>query len=150
MYKKNKGFTLIECIVYMFLSVLIMAIGFKILVTSTNAFFKTVNMSLDLNSINEGFLDLDRFLNDNEVQRVTSDENKIIIYKGNEKSIYEMQEISRLENNLVIKYFDIRNLDKYTTRNTIISNISNFHVKNKGRIMYVTIEKGGNEYKRCI
>lgn len=150
MYKKNRGFTLIECIVYMFLSVLIMAMGFKLLVTVTNVFFDTVNMGLDLNSINEGFLDIDRFLRDNKVQKIESDENKLVIYKGDNKNICEIQEISKLDNNLVIKYFDIRNLSKYTTRNTIVSNISDFKVKTKGKIIYLTVKKGGNEYKRCI
>lgn len=150
MYKKKKGFTLIECTVYMFLSVTIMIIAFKLLVTSTSVFLETVKKSLELNSINECFLDIDRFIRDIKVQKITSDENKIVIYKGDGKNIYEMQEISKLENNLVVKYFDIRNLNKYTTRNTIVSNISDFKVKNKGRLIYIAIKKGGNEYKKCI
>ncbi|MBD7910029.1 MULTISPECIES: prepilin-type N-terminal cleavage/methylation domain-containing protein [Clostridium] len=150
MFRKNNGFTLIECVVYMFLSMLIMIIGFKLLVTCTSVYFETVKKSLGLNSIDGSFLDIDRFLRDTGVQKISSEDNKIIIYRGDKSNIFEIQEILKFENNLIIKYYDIRNFNRYTTRNTIISNIDDFKVKIKGRLIYINISKGGTEYRKCL
>lgn len=150
MCKKHKGFTLVECVVYMFLSVIIMIMAFKILFSSSNIFMETINKSIYINSINEGFLNMDRLIMDEKVVKISSDEDKIILYIGNEKGIYEIQEISRIDNNLVIKYFDIRDFTNYTTRNTIVYSIDDFKVKGKGRLLYIAIKKGGNVYRKCI
>ena len=59
MYRKSKGFTLLEIIIYMGLSLIICLIGYKVVMEVKNMYSKSIEESLSLNSVEEAFITID-------------------------------------------------------------------------------------------
>lgn len=151
MYRKSKGFTLLEIVIYMGLSLIICLIGYKLVLQVKNIYLKSIEESLSLNSVEEAFITIDKFAREVEVIDISNINNKLVINKGYfTDSYYEKRIIEGSEGNLLIKYYDsIGNLD-YTGKSTLITKISNFNVISKGKLIFITFKKGGVNYTKCL
>ena len=50
----------------------------------------------------------------------------------------------------MIKYYDIRNFEDFNARNTLALEIEEFEIKIKGKLIYLSLKKGGEEYIKCL
>ena len=153
----KKGFTLIECIIYMFIGTIIVSISLKILINTSISYKKLVNNLEDMNTVENTFINLERLFKDETIKKIiVSGDDKVEIYKRNEERYnidqipYEKAEIIKLKNNLVINYYEFFTEYKLQAKNVLIENIDDFKILRKGKLRYLIITKGGREYARCI
>ena len=145
---KNKGFTIIECIAYLSISLMIVSIGVKLLMDSKKIFYMGIKENMSLNSIEEAFHMIDVMKIDN-FDEINGDvfKNKVIFYKN---SSLEKNELCKDNDNLIIKYYNATSYSRPVSKNLLLSNIENFEVKKKGKLIYIKIKKNGEEYVKCI
>lgn len=150
MYKKKRGAALLECTIYIFLCVILSAILVRIILNIDYLYLKSINENINESDINDFFINVERFLNEDEVQKVEVINNTLIIYKGNSEKNFQKEEIYKEGNKVMVKYYDIRNFEDYNTRNTLGKDIENFRLKIKGKMIYLFIKKGGKTYIKCL
>lgn len=151
MYRKCNGFTLLEIVIYMGLSLVICLIGYKEVMQVKNIYLKSIEESLSINSVEEAFITIDKFAREIEVISISNINNKLVINKGHDTDdSYEKRIIEESEGNLLIKYYDSKNILDYKGRSTLIIKISDFNVISKGKLIYITFKKGGVIYTKCL
>ncbi|SFU28621.1 hypothetical protein SAMN04487886_100155 [Clostridium sp. DSM 8431] len=150
MYKVKKGTTLIESILCIALIMIITAILANIFISVNNIFIRCEESEMAENDINDLFINIERFLNEEGVQKINSKDNKLIIYKGTLDKEYEKEVINKEADKIIIKYYDIRDFEYYNTYNTLAKKIDKFDIKRKGKILYITVSKGGKEYVKAL
>lgn len=151
MYRKSTGFTLLEVVIYIGLSLTICLIGYKLVMQVKNIYLKNIEESLSLSSVEEAFITIDRFARESSEIEISNINNKLVINKGGfTDDSYEKRIIEESQGNLLIKYYDSRDQLNYKGRSTLITNISKFNVISKGKLIFITFEKGGTIYTKCL
>lgn len=150
MYKRKKGMTLIECVTYMGVLVILSCVLIKIIMNTDHLYMKTIQTYSRQSDVENIFTNIERFINEEDVNKIEVRNNNIIIYKGNSKKNFKKEEIFKDNDKLMIKYYDIRNFEDYNTRNTLGLKIQEFKVNVKGKLIYIIIKKGGKEYIKCL
>lgn len=149
MYIKNKkkGFTLIELIIYLAVSLTIVLILSDIFIVFYKSFNRNINKDRNINSIENGLVAIKDMVMDSRVIFKESDKNSLLIYQKF-KDFYWVQSIYKKDNNLIVEYSEqyFNNVSIRKGRQTIIKNINNFYVYEKGNLLYVKIIKEGEEY----
>ena len=136
MYIRNnkKGFTLIEMIIYLAVSLLIILILSDIFIISYKSFNKNINKDSCINSIENGIIAIKDMSMDSRVIFKEKYNNSLLLYQKF-KDFYWVQSI--------YKY-------KIKAEQTIIKNINNFYVYKKENLLYIKVVKEGEEYIICI
>lgn len=150
MYKARKAVTLLECIAYIGLLAILSLILVKNIINTDNFYMKTRKIYSDKNDIDNLFMNIERFMDEEDVKSIDVENNMLIIYKGNSEKIFEKQEIFKKGNKILIKHYDIRNFEDYNTYNTLDLEVDDFKVKVKKKLIYLIIEKGGRKYIKCL
>lgn len=149
MYIKNKkkGFTLIELIIYLAVSLTIIFILSDIFIAFYKSFNRNINKDRNINSIENGLVAIKDMVMDSRVIFKESNKNSLLIYQKF-KDFYWVQSIYKKDNNLIVEYSEqyFNNVSIRKGRQTVIKNINNFYVYEKGNLLYVKIIKEGEEY----
>jgi len=151
MYRKRKGFTLLEIVIYMGLSLMICLMGYGLVMKLRNIYLISIEESLSLNSVEEAFISIDKFARELDVEHISNINNKVVISKGYfTDDSYEKRIIEELNGNLFIGYYDSTEKEFTERKRTLIVNIKNFKVISKGKLIFITFEKGGVTYTKCL
>lgn len=150
MYKKKKGIILLECIIYISLSLILICILVKILLNTDYMYIKTMKNETISSDINDFFINVERFVNEEDVKKVEVSNNVLIIYKGTSEKDFQKEEIFKDDSKIMIKYYDIRNFEDFNARNTLALGVEEFEIKIKGKLIYLSLKKGGEEYIKCL
>lgn len=150
MYKKKKGIILLECIIYISLSLILTCILVKILLNTDYMYIKTMKNETISSDINDFFVNVERFVNEEDVKKVEVSNNVLIIYKGTSEKDFQKEEIFKDDSKIMIKYYDIRNFEDFNARNTLALGVEEFEIKIKGKLIYLSLKKGGEEYIKCL
>ena len=150
MYKKKKGIILLECIIYISLSLILTCILVKILLNTDYMYIKTMKNETISSDINDFFVNVERFVNEEDVKKVEVSNNVLIIYKGTLEKDFQKEEIFKDDSKIMIKYYDIRNFEDFNARNTLALGVEEFEIKIKGKLIYLSLKKGGEEYIKCL
>lgn len=153
MYIRNnkKGFTLIEMIIYLAVSLLIILILSNIFIVSYKSFNKNINKDSWINSIENGIITIRDMSMDSRVIFKEKDNNTLLLYQKF-KDFYWVQSIYKKNNQLIVEYSERYGNGAYKikAKQTIIKNINNFYVYKKENLLYIKIVKEGEEYITCI
>lgn len=150
MYKKKKGIMLLECIIYISLSLILTCILVKILLNTDYMYIKTMKNKTISSDIKDFFVNVERFANEEDVKKIEVSNNVLIIYKGTSEKNFQKEEIFKDDSKIMIKYYDIRNFEDFNARNTLALEIEEFEIKTKGKLIYLSLKKGGEEYIKCL
>lgn len=150
MYKKKKGIILLECIIYISLSLILTCILVKILLNTDYMYIKTMKNETISSDIKDFFVNVERFINEEDVKKVEVSNNVLIIYKGTSEKDFQKEEIFKDDSKIMIKYYDIRNFEDFNARNTLALGVEEFEIKIKGKLIYLSLKKGGEEYIKCL
>ncbi len=150
MYKKKKGIILLECIIYISLSLILTCILVKILLNTDYMYIKTMKNETISSDIKGFFVNVERFVNEEDVKKVEVSNNVLIIYKGTSEKDFQKEEIFKDDSKIMIKYYDIRNFEDFNARNTLALGVEEFEIKIKGKLIYLSLKKGGEEYIKCL
>ena len=159
---KKKGSTLIELLLYMSLSLVISLIGMKILLDTRQVYYKNLDESLNSNHISEGFIRIEEITKEEDkdkiLERIEVLPDSIKFY-CNDYELKEapkgkiIKELMKINDELVFVYHKKVNEDYIrlpTPINTIMDNIEEFHVIKKGKLVYISVKRGGEVFIKCI
>ena len=148
-FNKKKGFILLEDVAYLTIYLMIVSMGCKLLLEVKNIYYESIKENMNMNCIEEAFhmIDVMKIEDFDEVYR---ENNKIIFFRKISSNVWEKNKISEFNNNLVIEYYDIKNSNRPSNRNTILTKIDNFEVKKKGKLIYLTVERKGEKFTKCL
>ena len=135
--KKKRGFTIIESLAYIFLTTMILSSGINLFISMYKDYLESIQLSIKYNNYQNFFINLDDIVNNNQIKFSKNDE-----FKNMDKII------KSYEGKVFIKY---TKYDVTQTINTMLEDIDNLEIKEKGKLIYFIIhDKDGKEFIKCI
>lgn len=143
----NRGFTIIESLVYIFLTTIILVEGISLYISEYKSYLETQLLTIKCNNYQNFYINLDNIIAEGNIEKIVANSDNIIFSKDN-----------KAENiNKIIKAFDGKIVVKYTkygsneTINYMLKDIDKLEVKTKKNLIYLIIyDKEGKEFIKCI
>lgn len=152
---KRAGFTLLEIIISLGISISLLLVVVKLSSSVVNQYLADTKVSITDNNFDNAMLNLDNTINGYMVSNIECDENnkKITVkYETDiEKNYYKLRTIYQNNNKLMLSTtnYDVDGLSK--GENVILNNIKEFNVYKKGKLIYYEIIMDSGESRiRCI
>ena len=145
--KRNRGFTIIESLVYIFLTTIILVEGINLYVLMYKYYIQTTNLTIKYNNYQNFNINLDNIISEGGLNEVIVGDNTVLFSKTIEDAnLYKT--IKSYEGEIVVKCI---NKDGKSTINTMLKDIDKIEVQTKGKLIYLIIhDKDGMEFIRCI
>ena len=142
--KKKRGFTIIESLVYIFLTTMILADGINLFVLMYKSYIEATKLTIKYNNYQNFYINLDNIIPDIGLENIVVDDRYILFLMDNKSG----------NSDIVIKSYNGDIVAKYTESGpipTMIQNINYLEVKKKGKLIYLIIhDKEGKEFIKCI
>lgn len=146
-WKKRFGFTIIESLVYIFLTTIILVEGINIYVLMYKSYIEDREVTVKYNDLQNFYINLDNIISEGNLEQIIIDD-KSVIFSKDDKSNNLNKIIKSYEGKIVVKYMRGKVTE---TINTMLEGIDRFEVKEKGKLIYLIIyDKDGKEFIRCI
>ena len=144
---KKRGFTIIESLVYIFLTTLILVQGINLFVLMYKSYIETAKLTIKYNNCQNFYINLDNIISEGGIDQIIVDDNYILFSKDIKSNNLE-KIIKSYEGKIVVKYV---RANVTQTINTMLEDIDDFEIKKKGKLIYLIIhDKDGKEFIRCI
>ena len=145
--KKKRGFTIIESLVYIFLTTIILVEGLNLYVLMYKSYIDVTKLVIRYNNYQNFYINLDNVISEGNLEEIIIDDNYILLSKNIEDPNLS-KTIKSYEGEISVKCID--KLGK-STINTMIKDIDTLEVKKKGKLNYLIIHDiEGKEFIRCI
>lgn len=145
--KRKLGFTIIESLVYIFLTTMILAEGISLFISMYKSYIESAEITIKYNNCQNFFINLDSIISEGGLEKIVVDNNNVLFSKNCNSD--ELDKIIKSnEGKIYVKY--IKN-DTVETINTMLNDIDNLEVKKNGKLIYFIVhDKEGKEFIRCI
>lgn len=141
--KKKRGFTIIESLVYIFLTTLILAEGINLYVSIYKSYLEEVCVSDKYNNYQSFFINIENIIAQGEFDRITVEDNTLLFFEKNNEKVLG-KKINSYGGNVALKDMD-------TSPEIMIENIDKLEIKTKGKLIYLILrDKDGKEFIKCI
>lgn len=148
---RKSGFTILESIIYISISLIIITIGVTTFMNCYKSFSKVIEENRIYNQVYNTFNSVEMLCNKEGVFEIGAEGDKLVIYEALDSSGYKVRRIFKSGNELkVFHYVNYGGIDNLTGNNPMLKNIEGFKVYKKDNILYLVITKGGEEYIKCI
>ncbi|WP_160688827.1 hypothetical protein [Clostridium sp. C2-6-12] len=145
--KKKYGFTIIESLVYIFLTTIILVEGISLYISMYKSYLETKAVTVRYNNYQNFFINLDSIISEGNTEKIIVNDNNIILSKE-DKSQKLDKIIKGNEGKVAIKY--LKN-GVTETINIMLIGIEKLEVKTKGKLAYLIIyDKEGKKFIKCI
>ena len=145
--KKKRGFTIIESLVYIFLTTIILVEGLNLYVLMYKSYIDVTKLVIRYNNYQNFYINLDNVITEGNLEEIIIHDNYILLSKNIEDPNLS-KTIKSYEGEIVVKCID--KLGK-STINTMVKDIDILEVKKKGKLNYLIIHDiEGKEFIRCI
>ena len=145
--KKKRGFTIIESLVYIFLTTIILVEGINLFVLMYKSYIETANLAIKYNNYQNFYINLDDIISEGGLEKIVVDD-KYILFSKDIKSNNSDKIIKSNEGKIFVKYM---RFNVTQTINTMLEDIDELEIKKKGKLIYLIIhDKDGKEFIRCI
>ncbi|MGG7095981.1 type II secretion system protein [Clostridium sardiniense] len=157
----KKGYTIIECIAYIFISSVLVTL----IMNTTLEIYKYTSRRTEMinreDEIDNAILNIRKIFNEAGNTKYIVNNNKIEIIKeeqgkeqvdNNSSDInVNSKEFEVISRNLRVKYYSFNNGNKeYKTSNLILENVKSFNVYKKENLIYVEIVVDDRSYLVCL
>ncbi|OOM81007.1 hypothetical protein CLPUN_11670 [Clostridium puniceum] len=145
--EKSGGFTIIESLVYIFLTTIILVEGINLYVSMYKSYIEARALTIKYNDYQNFYINFDTIISEGNLEQIIVDD-KSILFSKDDKSNNLNKIIKSSEGKIVVKYM---RFDVTEAINTMLKDIDRFEVKRKGKLVYLIIyDKEGEEFIRCI
>lgn len=146
-YKRKKGFTIIESLVYIFLTTMILVEGINLFALMYKSYIEATNLTIQYNNCQNFYINLDNIISEGGLEEIIIDDNYILFSKDIKSNNLD-KIIKSNQGKIFVKYMR-SNITE--TINTMLEDINSFEVKKKENLIYLIIhDKDGKEFIRCI
>lgn len=143
-YRKQEGFTLLECIIYLGCSLIIISLGFRLLLEVEVINSRAIKENINLNIIEEGYIFIDGIKEDADIKAVFQDNS--VIYYSKENYMEVSRQLCIKDNN--ISRVAVNSNGSNTRK--IIKKIENGRIVKKGKMIYLVFERNGDKFIKCL
>lgn len=145
-YRKARGNTLIEVIIYIALSLTIVTITTKILIDTMKIYNRCIEENYNLNIFSDFIINLSNIVIGNNVVNVelNNDILKIDYYAEDNKTL-QVKKIYFNKDRVEIKYFNLEE-----NINVLLKDVDKFKFEKRGKLIFVLVEKNNEEYCACL
>lgn len=145
--KKNCGFTIIESLVYIFLTTIILVEGINLYVLMYKSYIEARELTIKYNDCQNFYINLDNIISEGNIEKIIVNDNSIIFSEGTKSSDFN-KIIKSNEGRIVVKHMKS---DVTETINIMLKDIDRLEVKTKKNLTYLIIyDTEGKEFIRCI
>lgn len=146
-YKRKNGFTLIESLVYIFLTTMILVEGINLFVLMYKSYIENTNVTIQYNNCQNFYINLDNIISEGGLEEIIIDDSYILFSKDIRSNNLDKL-IKSNQGKIFVKYMRSNVTE---TINTMLEDIDSFEVKKKENLIYLIIhDKDGKEFVRCI
>lgn len=145
--KKKSGFTIIESLVYIFLTTIILSEGINLYVSMYKSYIDKENISIKYNNCQTFFISLDNIIAEGGFKEIIVDDN-YILFSANNAENYVDKKVKSYDGKIAVKYTmgDVTETIKF-----ILKDIDDLEVKKKGKLIYLIVrDEEGKEFVKCI
>lgn len=152
-YKKKKGYTLIEVIVSIAISIIVMTIGTTLIIRTYRSYVNIVEENIRADSVDNALLTIDRLLTGYMITSIipdsVNDEIKINYLIEHGKVGIKSKTIKLYQSKLRVETYRV-GMSK-SGNNTVLNGVKSFDVIKKKNMYYykITLDRGG-EIIHCI
>lgn len=150
MKKSKKAFSIIESLVYIFITMIILSEGLNLTVLMYKSYLENAKIVKEYNDIQNFYLGFQNITSERNIKKVRSSDNKIIFSKYVDGKIKNKSVQYKASNKSVV----VRTYDEYgrfLNENKMLGNVSNMYVKEKDKLIYLVIyDEEGKEFISCI
>lgn len=147
MYKRKNGFTIIESLVYIFLTTMILVEGINLFTLMYKSYIEATNLTIKYNNCQSFYINLDNIISEGGLEEIVIDDSYILFSKDIKSNNLD-KIIKSNQGKIFVKYMRSNVTE---TINTMLEDIDSFEVKKKENLIYLTIhDKEGKEFIRCI
>ena len=150
---RHEGFTLLEVIISLGISMSLLLIIIKVNSEVINDYCSNSKESILEDNFDNAMLNLDNIINGYEVSDIKAENNQIIIkYDLDfEKDYYKIRKIFFSRNKLMVSTINQYNMGIRSGKNVILNNVKEFNVYTKKSLIYFEIiTELGESRIRCI
>lgn len=146
-YKRKNGFTIIESLVYIFLTTMILVEGINLFVLMYKSYIENTNVTIQYNNCQNFYINLDNIISEGGLEEIIIDDSYILFSKDIKSNNLDKL-IKSNQGKIFVKYMRSNVTE---TINTMLEDIDSFEVKKKENLIYLIIhDKDGKEFVRCI
>lgn len=146
-YKRKNGFTIIESLVYIFLTTMILVEGINLFTLMYKSYIESTNLTIKYNNCQSFYINLDNIISEGGLEEIVIDDSYILFSKDIKSNNLD-KIIKSNQGKIFVKYMRSNVTE---TINTMLEDIDSFEVKKKENLIYLTIhDKEGKEFIRCI
>ncbi|NLK95731.1 MAG: hypothetical protein GX275_11185 [Clostridiales bacterium] len=151
MKNKKRGISLLEILVYLFLSIIIISISTSIFIKIQETYYNSLLENKKLNSIVESFISIENMAKSEEVIKIECINNNVKIYCQNVDEIM-VKELKLKDTSLIVNHYIYISGSYYTygSPNTILLNVNDFSAVKKGNLIYLNLKINNEDYTKCI
>ncbi|SFC96408.1 competence type IV pilus minor pilin ComGF [Clostridium uliginosum] len=145
--RKEKGFTIIESIIYIFLTTIILFEGISMVSVIYKGYIENESISINYNDMQSFYINLDSILKEEDIEDVEVGDGYLLISR-NMDSTLKSKKIIKDKDCVVVKYL-CGNYEVGT--NVLLLKVSDFKVVNKENLIYIIVtDKNGEDFIRCL
>ncbi|MGN9134839.1 hypothetical protein ACTNDG_05140 [Clostridium sp. HCP1S3_B4] len=152
--KFKKGFTLAECIAYIFIFQMIIIATASITMKLYYTYDYVTDKSILNNAMDNAFFIVRKNVNDNDVTKIKYHKDKITLYLCSKDKSFFIKEIKMKDSYLYIYYYesyDGESIGRFLSANQILYNIKEVKFIKNNNIIYMKIVTNNNEeYVECV
>lgn len=150
-YRKSKGYTLLELVVYLSISIIILSLGIKCLFEGSRSLNFGINKVRNINKAINGLNSVEYLAKKDAVTEINVIGDDLLLYEEVEEKLFYIRRIKKVGTELKVFHYLWQNGSQEDRGNyPIMKEIDDFKAVRKGNIIYLVVVKGGEEYIRCL
>ena len=147
--KKKRGFTIIESLVYIFLTTIILVEGINLYVLMYKSYIEATNLTIKYNNFQNFYINLDNIISEGGLKEAIIDDKSVMFAKVIESG--KPDKDIKSNQGEVLAIYSENGIKVPPYFNTMLQDIDNLEVRKKGKLIYLIIhDKDGKEFIRCI
>lgn len=146
LFYKKSGFTMIESLVYIFLTTIILVEGINVYVSIYKYYIDKISISSEYNNYQKFFIDIENIIDQGTFEKITVEDNTLLFFEKDNENVLQ-KKIKSYAGNVVVKYMNT----KAQPIIVMLEDIDSLEVTKKGKLIYLKLKnKEGKEFIKCI
>ena len=146
-YKKKKGFTILESMIYIFLSTIILVEGINIFVPMYKSYLEIKSSSIRANEYKNFYINLNNIISEGGLDQIVTGDDYIALCKGDFGE--NLKKTIRVYDKKIVVVYSKGN--EILTYNNMLYDVQQMEVVKKGNLIYINIyDENGDKFICCI
>ena len=146
-FRKKKGFTIIESIIYIFLTVIVLAEGLNLFIHMYKNYGDIREKSIRCNEYKNFCINLNNLISEGSIEDIVVGEDYITLCKSNYEQ--NLKKTMRVYDKKIVAVYSRG--EEILTYNNMLFNVEKIEVSKKKKLIYIKIyDENGDEFICCI